>query len=35
MMQENYFGAIMFGALSAKEALDQYVDAMKKAGRPR
>jgi arabinosaccharide transport system substrate-binding protein len=35
LMQENYFGSIMFGALSAKEALDQYVDAMKNAGRPR
>ena len=35
LMQENYFGSIMFGALSAKEALDQYVEAMKNARGPR
>ena len=29
LMQENYFGSVMFGALSAKEALKQYKDAMK------
>jgi ABC-type glycerol-3-phosphate transport system substrate-binding protein len=35
MMQENYFGSIMFGALSPKEALAQYVEAMKNARGPR
>ena len=35
MMQENYFGSVMFGAISAKEALKQYRDAMKNAGGPR
>ena len=35
MMQENYFGSVMFGAISSKEALDQYVDAMKKPAGPR
>ena len=33
MMQENYFGSVMFGAISAKEALKQYRDAMKNASR--
>ena len=32
MMQENYFGSVMFGALSANEALKQYKDAMKNSG---
>lgn len=35
MMKENYFGSVMFGAISAKEALKQYRDAMKNAGGPR
>ena len=29
LMQENYFGSVMFGALSPREALDQYKEAMK------
>ena len=32
MMQENYFGSVMFGALSAKDAIKQYKDAMKNSG---
>ena len=35
MMQENYFGSVMFGALSAKDAIKQYKDAMKNSGRGR
>ena len=35
MMQENYFGSVMFGAISSKEALDQYLNAMKKPAGPR
>ena len=32
MMQENYFGSVMFGALSAKDEIKQYKDAMKNSG---
>lgn len=35
MMKENYFGSVMFGAISPKEALKQYKDAMKNSGGPR
>ena len=35
LMQENYFGAVMFGALSPKDAIKQYRDAMKNSGRDR
>ena len=31
LMQENYFGSVMFGALSPKEALSQYREAMKQS----
>ena len=29
LMQENYFGSVMFGALSPQEAISQYREAMK------
>ena len=29
LMQENYFGSVMFGSLSPREALSQYREAMK------
>lgn len=35
LMQENYFGSVMFGALSPKDAIKQYKDAMKNSGRDR
>ncbi len=35
LMQENYFGSVMFGALSPKDAIKQYRDAMKNSGRDR
>jgi ABC-type glycerol-3-phosphate transport system substrate-binding protein len=35
LMQENYFGSVMFGALSPKEAIKQYRDAMKNSSRGR
>jgi ABC-type glycerol-3-phosphate transport system substrate-binding protein len=35
LMQENYFGSVMFGAISPKEALSQYREAMKNSGRDR
>ena len=28
LMQENYFGSVMFGALSPREAISQYREAM-------
>ena len=31
LMQENYFGSVMFGALSPQEAISQYRDAMKQS----
>ena len=31
LMQENYFGSVMFGSLSPQEALSQYKDAMKQS----
>ena len=30
LMQENYFGSVMFGALSPNEAIDQFKESMKK-----
>lgn len=35
LMQENYFGSVMFGALSPKDAIKQYKDAMKNSARGR
>ena len=35
LMQENYFGSVMFGALSPKDAIKRYKDAMKNSGRDR
>jgi cytoplasmic iron level regulating protein YaaA (DUF328/UPF0246 family) len=32
-MQENYFGSVMFGALSPQDAIKQYKDAMKNSKR--
>ena len=31
LMQENYFGSVMFGALTPREAIDQYKEAMKQS----
>jgi cytoplasmic iron level regulating protein YaaA (DUF328/UPF0246 family) len=31
LMQENYFGSVMFGALSPQEAISQYREAMKQS----
>ena len=33
LMQENYFGSVMFGALSPEDAIKQYKDAMKNSAR--
>ena len=33
LMQENYFGSVMFGALSPQDAIKQYKDAMKNSKR--
>ena len=35
LMQENYFGSVMFGALSPEDAIKQYKDAMKNSARGR
>jgi len=35
LMQENYFGSVMFGALSPKDAIKQYRDAMNNSSRGR
>ena len=31
LMQENYFGSVMFGALTPRDAIDQYKEAMKQS----